>query len=133
MVHVRDTSRAFLTVLRADPAKVSGQIFNVGSDDQNFQILPLARQLAEAAGRTFEHDWYGDPDHRSYRVSFAKIHRVLGYETRVTAADAAREIVAGLESGELTPDSRTWTVEWYKSLIQWNETLKGVVLDDAVL
>lgn len=133
MVHVRDTSRAFLAVLQADPAAVNGQIFNVGSDDQNFQILPLARRLAAAVGRAFEHDWYGDPDHRSYRVSFAKIRRTLGYETQVTAEDAAREIVAGLENGELTADRRTRTVEWYKDLLQWHEILRGVVLEDAVL
>ena len=133
MVHVRDTSRAFIAVLRAEPSAVTGQIFNVGSDEQNFQILPLARRVAEAAGREFVHDWYGDPDHRSYRVSFAKIHRVLGYEARFTPEDAAREIVAALDSGAVVPDMKTRTVEWYKNLLQWHEVLREVVVNNAVL
>lgn len=133
MVHVRDTCRAFLRVLEAEPDLVNGQVFNVGSDEQNFQILPLARRVAEAVGREFQHEWYGDPDHRSYRVSFAKIRRVLGYETLFTPEDAAREIFSALESGEVQPDTRTRTVEWYKNLIQWHGVLREVVLDGAVL
>src|SRR5438552_3539730 len=35
MVHILDTSGAFIAVLEADPATVNGEIFNVGSDDQN--------------------------------------------------------------------------------------------------
>src|SRR5205807_286176 len=34
MVHLRDTSRAFIAVLEAEPDAVNGEIFNVGSDDQ---------------------------------------------------------------------------------------------------
>ena len=40
-VHVKDTSRAFITVLEAEPELVNGQIFNVGSDEQNIQICLL--------------------------------------------------------------------------------------------
>jgi nucleoside-diphosphate-sugar epimerase len=133
MVHVRDTSRAFLAVLGAPPEAVNGQIFNVGSDEQNFQILPLARRVSEAVGRPFEMEWYGDPDHRSYRVSFSKIQRTLGYEARYTPEDAAREIFAALQSGRTAPDLRTRTVEWYKNLIEWHGILQELVIDDAVL
>lgn len=118
MVHVRDTSNAFLTVLRADRAMVNGELFNVGSNDQNFQILPLARQVCEAAGREFQFEWYGLPDHRSYQVSFDKIARTLGYTTRFTPEDAAREIVASLDAGTTVPDMRTRTVDWYKHLLE---------------
>ena len=133
MVHIRDTSRAFITVLEADPASVNGEIFNVGSDDQNLQIRPLAERLCHALGLQYVEDWYGDPDHRSYRVSFQKIRDRLGYTTRFTPEDGAKEIFRALEQGAVQDGPTTRTVDWYKSLIQWHDTLKGVVQHDVVL
>ena len=132
-VHVRDTSRAFMRVLEATAGDVNGELFNVGSDEQNFQILPLARRVAEATDRPFEFDWYGDPDHRSYQVSFQKIKSVLGYSTELTPEDAAHEIFMALESGDLTDGPTTRTVDWYRQLLHWHETLKDMVLDDVLL
>ena len=133
MVHIRDTSRAFIAVLEAEPAKVNGEIFNVGSDDQNLQIRPLAERLCNALGLPYVEDWYGDPDHRSYQVSFQKIADRIGYATCETPETAAREIFAKLRQGSLTDGPTTRTVEWYKSLIQWHDRLKGVVQRDVVL
>jgi nucleoside-diphosphate-sugar epimerase len=133
MVHVRDTSRAFLRVLDAPVEVVNGQIFNVGSDEQNFQILPLAERVAAAARREFQCEWYGDPDRRSYRVRFDKIQRVLGYEPREAPEDAVREIWSALEAGTVKPEPQTRTVEWYKTLIRWNDILREVVMDGSVL
>jgi len=133
MVHVQDTARAFLTVLAAPADRVRGEIFNVGADEQNFQILPLAERVCGATGRAFRFEWYGEPDHRSYRVSFAKIRDRLGYAVRYTPEDAAREIVGALESGAVQPSPRTRTVVWYKSLLEWHQVLREVVLDDSVL
>src|SRR2546428_498337 len=79
-VHVRDTSRAIMSVLEAPARLINGETFNVGSDDQNCQIMPLARTVAEAMGLPFRFEWYGAPDHRSYRVSFAKVRRALGFQ-----------------------------------------------------
>jgi nucleoside-diphosphate-sugar epimerase len=133
MVHVRDTARAFVTMLEAPSEVVNGQIFNVGSNDQNFQILPLARRVSEAAGVPFVDNWYGDPDHRSYQVSFDKIRSALGYEPELTPEDASVEIRDALEEGAVTPDARTRTVEWYRELLTWKNRLDSIVLDGKVL
>ena len=133
MVHVRDTCRAFIAVLEADPALVNREIFNVGSDDQNLQILPLARRVSEAVGVPFKEDWYGDPDHRSYQVSFSKIRERIGYATQFTPEDGAREIFEALKKGTTCDTPTTRTVEWYKNLTQWHEVLQDVVLNDVVL
>lgn len=132
-VHVRDTSRAFLMVLEAPREKVNGQVFNVGSDEQNYQILPLAQQIAEALGKPFAFEWYGLPDHRSYRVSFAKIRSALGYAPQLNPADAAREIAAALESGAVVPDDRTITLKWYRNLMEWQKIIREVELDGRIL
>lgn len=133
MVHVRDTSRAFIAAMEADGAVVNGQIFNVGADTQNFQILPLAEEVAAGVGVPFQHEWYGDPDHRSYRVSFAKIHDALGYEVEYTPALAAKEIVQALEKDEVRTGPLTKTVEWYRSLLEWQKILDDVTMNDVVL
>lgn len=133
MVHVRDTSRAFIDVLEAPPDKVSGEIFNVGSEEQNLQIRPLAERLSEAVGIPFEEDWYGDPDHRSYQVCFRKIEDCIGYKTQLKPEDGAREIYTALKNGELTDGPKTRTVEWYTNLIQWYEATKDVVMNGSIL
>ncbi|WP_027883121.1 NAD-dependent epimerase/dehydratase family protein [Meiothermus rufus] len=132
-VHVRDTSRAFLAVLQAPKEKVNGQIFNVGSEAQNYQILPLAEEIAQALGKPFQFEWYGLPDHRSYRVSFAKIRDTLGYTPQFTPSDAAREIAQALEAGQVVPDDRTITLKWYKNLMEWQRILREVELDGRLL
>ena len=118
-VHVRDTSRAMIMALEAPKESVNGEIFNVGSDEQNYQIFDLARRVAEAIGIPFEYEWYGLPDHRSYKVSFRKIKERLGFKPDYNAERGAVEIWEALKSGKVNPDDpRTITVEWYKSLLK---------------
>lgn len=132
-LNIRDTCRAFAAVIDAPADKVNGQIFNVGSNDQNVQVLPLAKRLSEAVGIPYKEDWYGDPDHRSYRVSFDKIGRVLGYRTLYQPEDAARDIFAALKDGRLAETPRTNTLGWYKHLMSSPEAARDVVLDGRVL
>ncbi len=123
-VHVRDTSRAMITVLEAPAEKINKEIFNVGSDDQNYQIFDLAQRVAKAIGIPFEYEWYGLPDHRSYRVSFRKIKDVLGFVPEYNAEKGAVEIWKALKTGKVDPDDpKTITVEWYKNLLK-----KGVMI-----
>ncbi|QJA05889.1 SDR family oxidoreductase [Thermosulfurimonas marina] len=123
-VHVKDTSRAMLLALESPKEKVNREVFNVGSDEQNYQIFDLAKRVAQAIGIPFEYEWYGLPDHRSYRVSFKKIREVLGFKPDYNAERGAVEIWEALKSGSLDPDDPTTiTVEWYKKLIQ-----KGVMV-----
>jgi nucleoside-diphosphate-sugar epimerase len=118
-VHVRDTSRAMMTILSAPRDVVNGELFNVGSDEQNVQVLPLAERVAESLDRDVKMDWYGSPDHRSYRVSFEKIVRVLGFRAERSLEDGTREVYAALSSGESDADDpRTITVDWYRRLLE---------------
>ncbi len=123
-IHVKDTSMAFITVIEADPELVNGQVFNVGSDEQNIQIFNLAKTVAEACGQEFNYEWYGSPDRRSYRVSFKKIRNMLRFTSQYTIADGAREVWNALENGIVDPDDpRTITVKWYKHLFESDSKL----------
>ena len=121
-VHVKDTARAMMMILKADSETVDGQIFNVGSESQNYQIFNLAERVAEGQGIPFDYEWYGDPDHRSYSVSFDKISEGIGFDAEMHAEDGAREIREALDSGHLDPnDSSAITLGWYKELIEKGE------------
>lgn len=118
-VHVKDTSKAMVMLLGADKKDINGQIFNVGSDEQNYQIFNLAERVASGQGIPFEYEWYGDPDHRSYQVGFDKIVKAIGFTPDFRAEDGAREVRDALDSGEVLPDDpSTITLGWYKSLIE---------------
>ena len=132
MVHVRDTARAQMFMLAADPAKVNGQIFNVGSDANTYQIGPLGRLVAGYVPKEVEVEWYGDPDERSYRVAFDKIE-ALGYRTELTAADGVAEICEALEAGSVDKTVRTITLDWYRELARWHRTIREVEMYGGIV
>ncbi|MFC0213239.1 NAD-dependent epimerase/dehydratase family protein [Paenibacillus chartarius] len=126
MLHVQDTTDVMLKLLTADHDVINGQIFNVGSDKNNYQLGPLADEIAAALPIDVKIEWYGDPDHRSYRVSFDKIERALGWKAKWTAADGALEIYDALVSGQLDSLEQTITLKWYNDLIKWHRIIKEV-------
>lgn len=133
-VHVRDTSNAFIKALETDAEVVNGQIFNVGSNEQNYQIMPLARLVAESLGLEFKYKWFGSPDNRSYRVNFDKIAEKLDFKPKYTPAEGAKEVYEAIKSGRVDPNSdKTITVKWYKELIEIDKILKEIKINDVIL
>lgn len=132
-VHVKDTSNAFITILNSEAETVNGQIFNVGSNDQNFKILELGELVAKSIGLEFKYEWYGSPDFRSYCVNFDKISNVLGYKTKYTPKEGAKEVFDALTDGKLKEDEKTITVKWYKKLIDMQTLLNDVAIDGKIL
>jgi nucleoside-diphosphate-sugar epimerase len=132
-LHVADAARAIIAALGAEPAEVNGCAFNVGTDDQNYQIRPLAEQVAAAMTTPPSLEWYGSPDPRSYRVSFRRFHERIGFEAELRPANAVREIQAGLVGNRLDTSARSRTVEWYRHLLadpsaRATVAIRGVVL-----
>jgi len=131
-IHIKDVAEAYVKVIKADSKIVNGQIFNVGSNSQNYQILPLAKEVARSLRISFKKKWYGDPDVRSYKISFQKIDDVLGFKTKYSVEDAAKEIVTKLKKGELKEGIKTKTVEWYKYLLESKKTLDDIILNKRI-
>ena len=136
MVHVRDTAAAQLFMLEAAPARVNGQIFNVGSAADTWQIRPLAELIAEQVARHIPGEvaieWYGDPDQRSYRVSFDKIE-ALGWRAEKTTGDGVAEICAALKAGRIDKTLETITLEWYQALTRWHGIVRKVEMHGGIL
>jgi nucleoside-diphosphate-sugar epimerase len=100
-VHVRDAARAVRTVLDAPRDAVDGEVFNVGSTEENYRkldIVDLLQQRLPDARIRYVHK---DEDPRDYRVAFEKIDLTLGYRPRYTVGDGIDEIISLLRSGIL--------------------------------
>jgi nucleoside-diphosphate-sugar epimerase len=77
-VHVRDLCSAAAALLEAPEHLVCGQSFNVGRDDENYEIRDVARRVAEAlAGCRVTFGEGAGSDNRTYNVSFAKLKAAL--------------------------------------------------------
>lgn len=114
LVHVIDVARAIALMLELPQDKVNGQLFNVGSDEQNYRIVDIAKEVQAVTGS--EIAFRGEIDRRSYAVSFRKI-RSLGYNTLYTVRDGVRQVYHEILLGYLKPEERWWTVKWYKRLM----------------
>ena len=132
MVHVRDTARAQMFMLEADAGRVNGEIFNVGSAGNTYQIGPLGEVVAGYVPRDVETEWYGDPDRRSYRVAFEKIE-ALGFRAEKTAEDGVAEICEALEAGTVDKTIQTITLDWYRELARWHRIIREVEMYGGIV
>ena len=118
-IHVDDAAEAILKCLEAPLHAVKGQTFNVGCDDQNYRIVQLGDLIKELIPDVQVIHQGEDVDKRNYRVSFAKIHKHLGFSPRRTVAEGILEIKAAIEDGRIT-DYRDACYSNYKTLSEEN-------------
>lgn len=100
-VHVEDVARAIDTTLQAPVDVVAGDVFNVGSDSQNYTLGQAAeminRQVPSAeiiVDETFT-------DTRNYRVSFEKIREQLGFEPAWSLERGISQVVGIVRSNRV--------------------------------
>jgi nucleoside-diphosphate-sugar epimerase len=106
LIHIEDMSRAILAVLSADRETISGQAFNVGRSEENYQVRDLAEIVEQTVGDCeIEYAGSGDPDPRSYRVDFTRFHETFpDGGLRWNARDGARELLDAYREIGLTLD-----------------------------
>lgn len=110
-VHVRDVAQAFLLAAEAPSDLVTGETFNVGSNENNYTIAATADLVAaRIPGTLVEHGGHVE-DLRSYRVSFDKIRHVLGFVPSHTIEQGVDEVKALVEKARLD-----WTDPRYSNL-----------------
>jgi len=101
-VHVNDVADAIVQCLEAPLELVGGEVFNVGSARGNLRLTELGDMVKGVVPGVEVSVERSAEDQRNYRVSFEKIHRVLGFEARKTVLDAVEEIVQAVDSGQIT-------------------------------
>jgi nucleoside-diphosphate-sugar epimerase len=99
LVHALDMCQAVHLSLTAPADAIRGQKYNVGSSDQNYRVIEIARIVAnEFPGCELEVGQQG-ADNRSYRVNFDKIQKVLpDFKCKWTAELGAKQMRQVFES-----------------------------------
>ncbi len=98
-IHIADMVAAYLRVLDADDAQISGKIFNAGYE--NHTVREIAEMVRSVVGTSTEIVTTPSDDNRSYRISSDKIRRELGFVPTHTIEDAARGLVEGFKAGKI--------------------------------
>ncbi len=101
MLSVEDAAEAYIKCLEAPLGKIRGEIFNVGSEGQNYQILDIARIIKKniPKAQLIVDEESSDP--RNYSVSFSKIQKVLKFKARHTIDSIIKPIAKVINNGEI--------------------------------
>jgi len=98
-IHVRDAARAYAAAA-LEPGAWTERVYNVGSNDGNYQISEIAEIVREELDRelnvTYLEDEQPGP---SYHVNFDRL-AATGFETEWTLREGIRDIADELRGGE---------------------------------
>ena len=97
--HVRDISKAIMTVLTQPAERVRAQVFNVGDDAQHFTKRMIVEEVCKHVPSARVEYRSGDTDPRNYRVSFAKINEQLGFRCDHTVQRYLPALTAAVRAG----------------------------------
>lgn len=104
IVHIEDISRAFIAVLEAPRESIHNQAFNVGRNEDNYQIRELAEIVKETVPNCkIEYAADAGPDKRCYRVDCSKIANTLpNFQPQWDARKGAAELYEAYKQVGLT-------------------------------
>ncbi len=102
-IHVADAADSIVRILQAPLRNVRGQIFNVGSTNENYQIKEIGTIIKQILPDV-QVEYSGlDGDERNYIVAFQKIEKKLGFTPKRIVREGVHEIINALKNG-LIPD-----------------------------
>ena len=103
LVHVEDMADACISAIDASSQLISGQIYNVGNDKENYTKIKLAEIIKEFIPDVEIEIIKSKKDPRNYKVSFEKIENSLNFEPKYTVRDSVIEILNDIQSGKIDP------------------------------
>jgi len=103
LVHVEDMTDACISAIDASSQLISGQIYNVGNDKENYTKIKLAEIIKEFITDVEIEIIKSKKDPRNYKVSFEKIENSLNFEPKHTVRDSVIEILNDIQSGKIDP------------------------------
>lgn len=108
--HTGDAAHAIITVLDADKKNISGEIFNVGTDNlQKQSLVAMVKKYIPSIRIVREG---GLPDNRDYRVSFEKARKIFGFNPALSVEQGIVEIVEAL-------NHRVWSDPYDHKYTDW--------------
>jgi len=132
IVHVEDIATAFAAALTAPQGAIHNQAFNVGANEENYQVRDLAEIVRDTVpGCEIEYVGYGGPDPRSYRVDFSKLAATLtDFRPKWNARLGAQELLIAAQRVGLTLEE--FQNRKYIRLSQLKHLLSAGCLDDTL-
>jgi nucleoside-diphosphate-sugar epimerase len=144
-VHVDDAALAVFKVLRANLSDVNSEIFNVGSDEQNYTITDIGELIQKIVPNSKVINMGEDTDVRNYKVSFQKIRKNIEYLPSWNVEKGIKQVFEAFKNGEVKDyhDARYSNVkflseeggylfntkerEWMQSLLEDTTPISGAV------
>ena len=124
IIHVEDFCKAFLAVLEAPIEKIHNQAFNVGINEENYQIKDIAKQVEKIVPNS-HNDILNKtgPDERTYRVDFSKLKKALPqFKPIWNSKKGIEELYNAYKSFGLTMEDlqspKYFRVRWIRYLIE---------------
>jgi nucleoside-diphosphate-sugar epimerase len=132
IVHIEDIARAFIATLNAPREVVHNQAFNVGRNEENYQIRDLAKIVEEMIPDCrVEYAEGAEPDKRSYRVDFSKLARTLPeFKPQWNAWRGVKQLYEAYGKSSLCLED--FEGAKYKRIDHIKQLLKGGCLDSAL-
>ena len=119
ILSLNELNNRFLSIDEKVLTKYNSDIFNIGNDDLNLSIDSIYEKINSALGGSFEKNWYGEPDHRSYHVSFQKSRDLLPRIEYPKFFDEVEKISQYIHDNEID-EIKTNTLKWYQKLLENN-------------
>jgi nucleoside-diphosphate-sugar epimerase len=100
-VHVDDAALAVFKALEAPQTVVHNQIFNVGSNSQNFTIQQVGEVIHRLVPTAVLINGELGTDRRNYKVSFNKISELLSFAPNWTLEQGIQQVIEAVRSGRV--------------------------------
>ena len=101
-LHVDDAARAVMLVLSAPLQVVRNQIFNIGSNDQNYTIRQIGELIQGHIPGAIMINRDDEVDTRNYWVNFNKFRRTLGFSAKWTIDEGVEQVIQAIRSGKVS-------------------------------
>ncbi len=100
-LHVSDAAKSILLALQSPANKVHNEIFNIGSNELNFNLLEVANLIQEQVPDSKITIEEKNEDARNYKVSFDKASRVLNFQHSWSLESGIEQVVNKFKSNEI--------------------------------
>ena len=91
--HVKDFARIIFSVLNEEKNKLNFEIFNCGSDENNYRKKDIVELISNKITKTKVIFKSGDIDPRNYKVDFSKIEKKLKFKAKYPVSFGIDEII----------------------------------------
>ena len=129
-VHIQDISRAFISVLKSPLDVVNNQVFNVGKNEENYQIKNVAEIVKKIVPNSeIKYVKGAETDKRSYKVKFDKISQTLTeFKPKWNVSLGAKQLYNAYKKVGLLVEE--FEGPKYRRLFNLNNSVKSGILDN---